>query len=117
MTFAHAWHRLRRVSARDLPVVASVRAAGQAWTLYERLLPGSNGLRPSTLRPLGLIHPAVHRPDFPARFKEKFGGDAEAIIKKAEAACRLIFDLLGSGPVPFKEKIPWHQDFKSGHAW
>lgn len=50
-------------------------------------------------------------------FKRIFETRKWAVISRADGICRREFDLLGSGPVPLGQKIPWHVDFKSGYAW
>lgn len=42
---------------------------------------------------------------------------ANLIIAEADQICGHIFDLLGSGPTPLRDKIDWHIDFKTGHRW
>ena len=39
------------------------------------------------------------------------------IIDTARQACAHRFDLLGSGACDLGPRLPWHADFKSGHAW
>jgi hypothetical protein len=39
------------------------------------------------------------------------------IIARADDICSHVFDLLGSGPTSFGDKINWHLDFKSNHHW
>jgi hypothetical protein len=39
------------------------------------------------------------------------------LLMAAERALRHRFDLLGSGPLDLGAELPWHADFKSGHAW
>ncbi len=40
-----------------------------------------------------------------------------AIVQRADATLNFQFDLLGSGPYRFANKIDWHLDFKSGYRW
>ncbi len=42
---------------------------------------------------------------------------AEVLLSEAEAALRVEFDLLGSGPTALGDPIDWHRDFKSGYRW
>ena len=39
------------------------------------------------------------------------------ILAVADAALRHEFDLLGSGPTRFGDRLPWHTDFKAGREW
>ena len=44
-------------------------------------------------------------------------GHLRRLLDAADAARAHRFDLLGSGPVDLGPRLPWHSDFKSGHAW
>ena len=50
-------------------------------------------------------------------FARDFSGEAETIVKRADAVLRHEFDLLGSGPSLLGDKLPWHEDFKSRRVW
>jgi uncharacterized heparinase superfamily protein len=47
----------------------------------------------------------------------------ESVLRRADAICDHVFDLLGSGPTklspagPAYQPIEWHSDFKSRYAW
>lgn len=43
--------------------------------------------------------------------------EAAAVVTAADRACVHEFDLLGSGPVQFGDRINWHADFKSKYLW
>ena len=52
-----------------------------------------------------------------ARFRESYAAECDTILRHANAALRHEFDLLGSGPVPLGDRLPWHTDFKTGRQW
>lgn len=52
-----------------------------------------------------------------AASRKSFPKNAAVSIKKADSACRHIFNLLGSGPKSLGKEINWHRDFKSGKTW
>jgi hypothetical protein len=52
-----------------------------------------------------------------AAFSARFPADAAAIVDAADRVLRHEFDLLGSGPKTFGERLPWHEDFKTGRRW
>ena len=39
------------------------------------------------------------------------------MLAAADAAMRHEFNLLGSGPTPLGDRLPWHTDFKTGREW
>jgi len=57
------------------------------------------------------------RDEWSARFHADYPDDARAIVAAADRVLAHEFDLLGSGPVVFGPRLPWHQDFKTGRTW
>jgi hypothetical protein len=56
-------------------------------------------------------------PDFyRTAIREFFLDDFDKIVAAADRIVAHEFDLLASGPRRF-DKLPWHEDFKSGHKW
>ncbi len=49
--------------------------------------------------------------------KESHPARFSAIVREADRVLAHRFDLLGSGPCDLGPRLPWHVDFKSGHAW
>ena len=43
--------------------------------------------------------------------------DIGKLVSSADSVCEHRFDLLGSTPYSFSEKIDWHLDFKTGFRW
>jgi uncharacterized heparinase superfamily protein len=55
---------------------------------------------------------------FKAQILRKYCPDQEKlVISRANQICNHEFDLLGSGPFCFNEKIDWHLDFISGYSF
>ncbi|OHB63548.1 MAG: hypothetical protein A2Y77_03405 [Planctomycetes bacterium RBG_13_62_9] len=58
-----------------------------------------------------------------ALYRRLFPDAAAATIRRAEAICDHVFDLLGSGPTrlspagPPYQPVDWHTDFKSRYTW
>lgn len=52
-----------------------------------------------------------------ATLRAEAPGDVDRLASQANAILNHTFDLLGSGPVHFPERIDWHTDFKSGYRW
>jgi hypothetical protein len=57
------------------------------------------------------------RDEWGRRFLEHFPRAKAEILEAAEAVLAHEFDLLGSGPVRLGERLPWHEDFKTGRRW
>ena len=56
----------------------------------------------------------------PGEMRAAYAGRPAARARLLQAAGRILehrFDLLGSGERPLGDRLPWHADFKSGHAW
>jgi len=112
--------------------------------LYKYKVPIPNArLVNRKLLKIGVLHPEVFSPAFPEFLKAQFPTDYARIIERANNACNLVFDLLGSGPVDLNSvkarpdlrfylrrgrdtiwtpghvggKVPWHFDFKAGIGW
>lgn len=127
----------------------AAKAAQRARISIEKIVYTPQGLRfrkeyssSQTVTPINIIHRDVFTAEFVSFFKEHNPGEVESLIKSADEAASLIFDLLGSGPVDLKAfrarkdlryypsgpgavlkpadaagQIPWHFDFKSGVGW
>src|SRR5882762_5002396 len=98
----HKLHRLRHVSKSELPRLAVSRTAHRFHSSFERWLYTVKGSRfqktPKSLRPVGLFHPDPLSTGFSSRFRSENAAETESIIKRADQAVDLVFDLLGSGP-------------------
>jgi hypothetical protein len=52
-----------------------------------------------------------------ARYLSGVIASRDEIVRRADAALRHEFDLLGSGPRQLGTPLPWHTDFKTGRQW
>jgi hypothetical protein len=57
------------------------------------------------------------RQELAAVLNKVVGVSTAQIRQDADRFCDHVFELLGSGPVKFGERIDWHRDFKSGIRW
>ena len=92
----------RRFDEHALLAATSAPSVGALW---DRLTRQPFFVAPSDLRELS------------AEFLEQYPEEAGAIIAQADDAVAHRFDLLGSGPVTLDDRLPWHQDFKTGRRW
>lgn len=101
----------RRPWARVYPWVLSERdilgdsGAGSLEALWDRLM-----LAPFFVQP-------GNRDGHAAAFRARYPGEVAAVIAAADATLRHEFDLLGSGPQPLGERLPWLDDFKTGRHY
>ena len=51
------------------------------------------------------------------RFLAEYPDSRDVVVQAADAVLRHEFDLLGSGPRPLGQSLPWHTDFKVGREW
>jgi len=61
-------------------------------------------------------HSLHRRAEFLAEL-DRHPARAAAVLAAAGQTERLVFDVLGSGPVALGPDIDWHRDFKSGRSW
>jgi hypothetical protein len=66
--------------------------------------------------PRALLAPGLGPEDARRRYAARPEARARLLLA-AERVLRHRFELLGSGPVDLGADLPWHADFKSGHAW
>jgi len=148
LSFIDRLNRLIHLPPRQILRVVMGRLRPSFSRFWERLCYSSDGgkrfssSRKFSLKPLNLLHPEVFKPEFSKFFSAAFPKDAESIVAQAKQIANMKFDLLGSGPIDFKEfhkrpdlkfipsgggktlarggitgLIPWHFDFKSGIGW
>lgn len=108
---AHAARRLRSGESGSLPDEADfLRAFGGRY--------GSMGeaLRDLAGRGAPFVASGLRRSDVQAFYAGE-PGLRERLLCAADEVLAHRFDLLGSGPRPLGDRLPWHADFKSGHVW
>jgi hypothetical protein len=115
----HVWRRAMDVAGRR---------AIRPWTrLYPSLLTDRALLRAARAADVNELWDSLSRQAFfvrpadrertAAAFVSAYPDARDGIIASADAAARHEFDLLGSGPVPLGDSLPWHTDFKTNREW
>jgi hypothetical protein len=122
-----AMHRPPRYVLARLAHEARVQARRPWSRIRPRMLSDDRLLRESGHRTIDDLWDALGRRPFFLRpsdraawrtaFLDGFPREAAAIVARADAVLRHEFDLLGSGPCVFGDRLPWHEDFKSRRVW
>ncbi|MFN0118239.1 MAG: alginate lyase family protein [Elusimicrobiota bacterium] len=142
MNTKHILHRVQNISKKNLPKLLLIKSKSAWFSFLEResfRVSSKKGDKPffkfKSIKPLGIISKNIFSLEARDSFREKFPTEVRQIIQEADQYLDLTFNVLGSGPVDFKDfhrrslksmngkatsfegLIPWHFDFKSNVGW